>query len=70
MQSPDHSCSEAAELWVRKTLLFRQGEKVRRAIETHKWLESEKLGYDIGWNRAAVDWFVRFGCHDRERVME
>jgi len=27
-----------------------------REIERHKWLESEKLGHDIGGNRAAMDW--------------
>ncbi|MFH0982920.1 MAG: hypothetical protein V2A79_15470 [Planctomycetota bacterium] len=70
MMSSDQRCNESAELWVRKTLLFRRWEKIRRDIEAHKWLESEKVGYDIGWDRAAVDWLVRFGCHDRDRAAE
>ena len=29
-------------------------------IERHKWFESEKVGYDIGFESAADDWFKRF----------
>ena len=25
-------------------------------INKHKWIESEKAGYDIGWNKALIDW--------------
>ena len=25
-------------------------------ILKHKWIESEKAGYDIGWNKALIDW--------------
>ena len=28
-------------------------------ISRHKWLESEKAGWDIGGNRAARDWMVQ-----------
>jgi hypothetical protein len=28
-------------------------------ISRHKWLESEKAGYDIGYPRARIDWMVR-----------
>lgn len=47
--------------WLRNTLLFRQWEDMKKEILLHKWYESEKAGYDIGWERAAVDWMVRFG---------
>lgn len=29
-------------------------------IQRHQWLESEKAGYDIGFERAAEDWLERF----------
>ena len=29
-------------------------------ILRHKWLESEKAGYDIGFERALVDWMLRY----------
>lgn len=28
----------------------------REEILKHKWLESERLGYDIGFERALLDW--------------
>ena len=51
----------SADQWVRNTRLFRQWEETKREIQRHKWYESEKAGHDIGWERAAVDWMIRFG---------
>lgn len=31
----------------------------REEILRHKWLESEKAGYDIGWDRALIDWTIK-----------
>ena len=42
----------------KKSLL--QDERVVREINQHKWLESEKAGYDIGFENAAEDWINRF----------
>ena len=30
-----------------------------KEIECHKWLLSEKVGFDIGWDFARCDWKVR-----------
>jgi len=30
-----------------------------RRFLRHKWLESEKAGYDIGFERALLDWIVK-----------
>ncbi len=27
-------------------------------INKHKWIESEKAGKDIGWDRALLDWIM------------
>lgn len=51
-----------ADQWVRNTRLFREWEEIKKEIQLHKWYESEKAGYDIGWERATVDWMIRFGC--------
>ncbi len=54
--------------WVRNTLIFRQWESMRNEILLHKWYESEKAGHDIGWERASVDWMIRFGpSFDKDR---
>lgn len=29
-------------------------------ILRHKWIESEKAGYDIGFERALIDWMLRY----------
>ncbi len=47
--------------WVKTTRLVRQWEDMKREILLHKYYESEKAGYDIGWDRAAIDWMIRFG---------
>lgn len=30
----------------------------REEVLKHKWLESEKAGHDIGYERALVDWII------------
>ena len=34
--------------------------EVIEEIERHLWLESEKAGFDIGFNRASEDWFENY----------
>ena len=29
-------------------------------IQRHLWIESEKAGYDIGYEKAAEDWIARY----------
>lgn len=36
-------------------------ERVIAEIEKHKWFESEKAGYDIGFETAAADWIKKYG---------
>ena len=35
-------------------------------IKKHKWIESEKLGQDIGWERASQEWMQKY-FHDWKR---
>ena len=59
-------CTPCADQeWVRRTRLFREWETIRQSILEHKWYESEKAGYDIGWQRAAHDWWTRYGRRRR-----
>jgi hypothetical protein len=39
--------------------LYREFLAEREEILRHKWLESEKAGYDIGFERALLDWIVK-----------
>lgn len=36
--------------------------KARDEIEKHKWYESEKSGYDIGYEAAAQSWLNLYGA--------
>lgn len=37
-------------------------------IEKHKWIESEKVGHDVGEDWAAVDWVSRFAEEYRQSI--
>ncbi len=39
--------------------LYREFQAEREEILKHKWIESEKAGHDIGFERALTDWIVR-----------
>ena len=41
-----------------KSSLYQQYLAERDEILRHKWLESEKEGHDIGFERALVDWVL------------
>lgn len=43
---------------VMNSALYREFLAEREEILRHKWIESEKLGYDIGFERALVDWIM------------
>jgi hypothetical protein len=43
---------------LKKSSLYREFQAEREEILRHKWLESEKAGCDIGFDRALTDWIV------------
>ena len=45
-------------LWVERTNIFHKRAAIREEIMRHKWIESEKVGHDIGWERASLDWMI------------
>jgi len=57
---------EAAEL-VKNSVLYKEFLAEREEILRHKWLESEKAGYYIGFERALLDWIVKHRSAWRER---
>ena len=44
---------------VKKSSLYREFQAEREEILRHKWIESEKVGYDIGFERALTDWIIK-----------
>ncbi len=41
---------------MKQSNLYQEFLAEREEILRHKWLESERLGYDIGFERALLDW--------------
>ena len=39
--------------------LYREFQAERDEILRHKWIESEKAGHDIGFERALTDWIIK-----------
>ncbi|NGO39346.1 hypothetical protein G4L39_08035 [Limisphaera ngatamarikiensis] len=44
---------------LRNSTLYREFQAEREEILKHKWIESEKAGYDIGFERALTDWILK-----------
>jgi hypothetical protein len=44
---------------LKSSSLYREFQAEREEILKHKWLESEKAGYDIGFEWALTDWIMK-----------
>ncbi|MCF7669239.1 MAG: DUF4032 domain-containing protein [Verrucomicrobia bacterium] len=56
--------------FLENTNLYREFQAEREEILKHKWLESEKAGYDIGFERALTDWMFKHRLKWRRRRKE
>jgi hypothetical protein len=50
-----------------KSALYKEFLAEREEILCHKWIESEKAGYDIGFERALVDWIFKYRSAWRDK---
>ena len=65
---PDMSPSEADQSqFVKESALYKEFLAERAEILKHKWIESEKAGKDIGFERALLDWIVKHRSNWRDR---
>lgn len=39
--------------------IYKEFLEEREEVLRHKWLESEKKGYDIGYSAALIDWILK-----------
>src|SRR6266699_4825442 len=53
--------------FVKDSALYKEFLAERAEILKHKWIESEKAGKDIGFERALLDWIVKHRSNWRER---
>jgi hypothetical protein len=45
---------------VANTSLYKEFMAMKDEIMKHKWYESEKNGYDIGFAKALINWTIKF----------
>jgi len=53
------STSDSNQELVKESLLYKEFLAEREEILRHKWIESEKAGQDIGFEKALLDWIVK-----------
>ena len=58
MVSSNLGTSEDSDL-LKHSNLYREFQAEREEILRHKWIESEKAGHDIGFERALTDWIIK-----------
>jgi Domain of unknown function (DUF4032) len=59
MSNAPKSSSLANDL-LKNSSLYREFQAEREEILKHKWIESEKAGQDIGFERALTDWIIKY----------
>ena len=65
-ENPASPAVKDADL-VTNSILYKEFLAEREEILRHKWIESEKAGHDIGFEKALLDWIVRFRSSWREK---
>ena len=56
--------------FVKNSVLYKEFLAEREEILKHKWIESEKAGADIGFEKALLDWIVKYRSSWRNKRMK
>jgi len=67
---PMPSTQQEKSQFVKNSVLYKEFLAEREEILKHKWIESEKAGKDIGFEKALLDWIVRHRSNWRERRLK
>ena len=65
--SAEDSSPREGESLLMNSALYREYLEEREEILKHKWLESEKKGRDIGFEKALLDWILHHRASWREK---
>ena len=66
MKESESGEAEGAQ-FLKNSVLYKEFLAEREEILKHKWIESEKAGSDIGFEKALLDWIVKHRSSWRER---
>jgi hypothetical protein len=61
------SLEEDQSQFVKNSVLYKEFLAERAEILRHKWIESEKAGRDIGFEKALIDWIMKYRSDWRDR---
>ena len=56
--------------FVKNSVLYKEFLAEREEILKHKWIESEKAGKDIGFEKALLDWIVKHRSNWRAKRLK
>jgi hypothetical protein len=58
---------EQQSQFVKNSVLYKEFLAEREEILKHKWIESEKVGSDIGFEKALLDWILKHRSSWRDK---
>jgi hypothetical protein len=64
------AAQEDRSQFVKNSVLYKEFLAEREEILKHKWIESEKAGTDIGFEKALLDWIVKHRSNWREKRLK
>jgi len=67
---PMRVSAEDQPQFVKNSVLYKEFLAEREEILKHKWIESEKAGADIGFEKALLDWIVRHRSNWRQKRLK
>jgi hypothetical protein len=65
--SAEGNSAEEGAQFLKNSVLYKEFLAEREEVLKHKWIESEKAGADIGFEKALLDWIVKHRSNWRER---
>ena len=66
--SADMTAAEGQQSqFVKNSVLYKEFLAEREEILKHKWIESEKAGSDIGFEKALLDWILKHRSNWRDK---
>ena len=70
-ETPEEQAEGDQSRFVKNSNLYKEFLAEREEILKHKWIESEKAGSDIGFEKALLDWILKHRSNWRsKRVKE
>lgn len=67
MKNNPEMTNDGQSQFVQNSVLYKEFLAEREEILKHKWIESEKAGTDIGFERALLDWILKHRSSWRDR---